>query len=185
MADAYTSKKRSEIMSRIGEVARGHCGIESMHWVLEDTFREVPIDSVRLDPVMVRVLMAQNVMPSPKGRVRSMDCTACGHPQFDAGDAAYLPAAMHTCSECRCQSSKPGRTRNVVANPLPAILAGLAMSAPWEPQEHRLDLLPETLSGPVRTPPQVVRPGGVHCVRRATPRLGRVAPAHGPYIMSL
>lgn len=76
MADTFTSKKRSEIMSRIGEVARGHCGIESMHRVLEDTFREVPIDGVRLDPVMVRVPMAQNVMPSPKGRVRSMDCTA-------------------------------------------------------------------------------------------------------------
>src|SRR3954453_17690247 len=31
---------------------------------IDDTFREVTIDGVRLDPVMLRVLMAQNVMPS-------------------------------------------------------------------------------------------------------------------------
>src|SRR5262249_19533423 len=36
---------------------------------LDDTFREVTIDGIQLDPVMVRVLMAQHVMPSLKGRV--------------------------------------------------------------------------------------------------------------------
>ena len=94
---------------------------------------------------MVRVLMAQNVMPSLKGRVRSMDCPNCGHPGFDAGEAAYVPAPTHTCSECGRQFPTPGRTRNVVANPLPAILAELAKLAPRPPQQHRLDLLPETL----------------------------------------
>ena len=112
---------------------------------IDDTIREVTVDGVRLDPVMVRVLMAQNVMPSLKGRVRSMDCANCGHPQFDAGEAAYLPAAMHTCSECGRQFATPGKTRNTVANPLPAILIDLARLAPRPPQQHRLDLLPETL----------------------------------------
>lgn len=112
---------------------------------IDDTFHEVAIDGIPLDPVMVRVLMAQNVMPSLKGRVRSMDCPNCGHPQFDAGEAAYVPAATHSCSECGRQFSIPGRTRNTVANPLTAILAELAEFAPRPPQEHRLDLLPETI----------------------------------------
>lgn len=112
---------------------------------LDDTFREVTIDGMKLDPAMVRVLMAQNVMPSLKDRVRSMDCPNCGEPGFDAGEAAYVPAPMHTCSECGRQFATPGRMRNVVANPLPAILSDLAKLAPRPPQQHRLDLLPETL----------------------------------------
>jgi hypothetical protein len=112
---------------------------------MDETFREVTIDGIQLDPVMVRVLMAQNVMPSLKGRVRSMGCPNCGHPQFDAGEAAYVPAPTHTCSECGRQFPTPGKTRNAVANPLPAILAELAKLAPRPPQQHQLDLLPETL----------------------------------------
>jgi hypothetical protein len=113
--------------------------------VLDDTFRELTIDGIQLDPVMVRVLMAQNVMPSLKDRVLSIECPNCGQPGFDAGEAAYVPAPMHTCSECGRQFPTPGRTRNAVANPLPAILFELAKLAPRPPQQHRLDLLPETL----------------------------------------
>jgi len=112
---------------------------------VDETFREVTIDGIQLDPVMVRVLMAQNVMPSLKDRVRSMDCPNCGQPGFDAGEAAYVPSPMHTCSECGRQFPTPGRIRNAVANPLPAILAELAKLAPRPPQQHRIDLLPETL----------------------------------------
>ncbi len=112
---------------------------------MDDTFREVTIDGIKIDPVMVRVLMAQKVMPSLKGRIQSMDCPHCGEPGFDAGEAAYVPGPTHICSECGRQFPTPGRTRNVVANPLPDILAELAKMAPREPQEHELNLLPETL----------------------------------------
>lgn len=112
---------------------------------LDDTFREVTIDGIRLDPVAVRMLMAQNVMPSLESRVRSMNCTNCGHSQFDLKEAAYVPLPRHTCSECGRQFPTPGRLRNVVANPLPSILVELSKLAPRTPQEHRLDLLPETL----------------------------------------
>jgi len=112
---------------------------------VDDTFAEVIIDGVRLDPVMVRVLMAQNVLPSLKGRVRSVNCPTCGHSQFDTGEAAYTPSPIHTCSECGNNFATRGRTRNVVANPLPAILTELAKLAPRVPQQHRLELLPETL----------------------------------------
>lgn len=112
---------------------------------LDDTFREVTIDGIRLDPAMVRVLMAQNAMPSLEKRVRSMKCTNCGHSQFDFGEAAYTPLPRHTCSECGHEFRTSGRLRNVVANPLPGILAKLSKLAPRHPQENRLDLLPETL----------------------------------------
>ena len=109
---------------------------------VDETYRHVVIDGVRLDPVMVRVLMAQNVLPLLKDRLRSVNCPNCGHPQFDVGDAAYTPSPTHACSECGCQFSTPGRIRNAVVNPLPAILANLAKLAPRAPQQHRLDLRP-------------------------------------------
>jgi hypothetical protein len=112
---------------------------------IDDTFAEVIIDGVQLDPHMVRVLMAQNVLPSLKGRVRSIACPNCGQPGFDAGEAAYVPLPTHTCPECGSQFPTAGRLRNVVVNPLPAILEELAKKAPRPPQQHRLDLLPETL----------------------------------------
>jgi hypothetical protein len=112
---------------------------------VDDTFAHVIIDGVRLDPVMVRVLMAQNVLPLLKDRVRSVNCPTCGHPQFDAGEAAYTPSPMHTCSQCGREFNTRGRIRNTVANPLPAILADLAKLAPRHPQKQRLDLVPETL----------------------------------------
>jgi hypothetical protein len=89
--------------------------------------------------------MAQNVMPSLKDRVRSIDCSACKRPQFDMGEAAYTPSATHTCSSCGHGIAGPGRLRKTVANPLPAVLEKLAKSAPRKPQQHRLDLRPETL----------------------------------------
>lgn len=112
---------------------------------VDDTFSEVIIDGVELDPHMVRVLMAQNVLPSLGGRVMSLDCPHCDQPGFDAGEAAYVPGSTHTCPECGRQFPTVGRTRNVVVNPLPAILRDLAAFAPRPPQQHRLDLLPETL----------------------------------------
>jgi hypothetical protein len=112
---------------------------------LDETYREVVIDGVRLEAEMVRVLMAQNVMPSLKGRVRSVNCPACKRPQFDKGEAAYAPSATHTCSSCGHDFVASGRLRKAIANPLPAILEGVAKTAPRKPQHHRLDLRPETL----------------------------------------
>jgi hypothetical protein len=112
---------------------------------LDETYRNVVIDGVRLHPQMVRVLMAQSVMPSLKGRVRSVNCPACKHPQFDAGKAAYTPSVTHTCSSCGHEFAASGRLRKTIANPLPAILSELAKTAPRQPQQHRLNLLPETL----------------------------------------
>jgi hypothetical protein len=112
---------------------------------LDETYGRVTIDGIELDPTMVRVLMAQNSLPSLKGRVRSMDCPSCGEPQFSDGEGAFTPAETHSC--VRCGKEFPGRSRfrKTILNPLPRILERLARKAPREPQKHSLDLLPETL----------------------------------------
>jgi hypothetical protein len=46
------------------------------------------------------------------------------------GKAAFVPAPIHPCWEWGRQFTTPGRTRNTVANPLPANLGDLAMLAP-------------------------------------------------------
>ncbi len=136
----WTSAKHEEEGIHVHTFLEGRADPE-----IDDTFHEVTIDDIKLDPHMARVLMAQNAMPSLKGRVRSMDCPHCGQAGFDVGEAAYVPGPTHICSECGRKYPTPGRTRNMVANPLPAILAELAKAAPRNPQEYRLDLLPETL----------------------------------------
>jgi hypothetical protein len=107
---------------------------------VDETFAEVVIDNVRLDPAMVRALMAQNVLPLLKDRVQSANCPNCGYPQFDTGEAAYTPSRSHTCLECGTPFATRGRMRNTVFNPLPAILADIAKLAPRAPQQLRLEL---------------------------------------------
>ncbi len=100
---------------------------------------------IRLDAQMVRLLMAQNVMPSLKNRIRSLDCPKCSSALCAMGTAAYSPSSEQKCSDCGHEFRTPGRIRNVVVNPLVAVLARLTKSAPRDQREHNLELLPETL----------------------------------------
>jgi hypothetical protein len=113
--------------------------------VFDETYGRVIIDGIELDPTMVRVLMAQSSLPSLKGRVRSMDCPSCGEPQFSDGEGAFTPAETHSCVRCGKEFSGRSRFRKTILNPLPRILERLAKKAPQEPQNHSLELLPETL----------------------------------------
>jgi hypothetical protein len=113
--------------------------------VLDDTFSEVRIDDVNLDPLMVRALMAQNALPHVEGRVLPMKCIDCGRPAFDAGEQAFTPAAGRKCSKCGGNLRGPGRLRKTIANPLVEILDRLSVNALRYPQKHSLGFLPETL----------------------------------------
>lgn len=112
---------------------------------LDDTYGTVLIDGVRLDPLMVRVMMAQSVLPSLKNRTMPLICPSCRAPQFSVGNQAFIPTATHRCKACGHEFATPGRLRKAVANPLPGLLMRLAEKAPRRPQHHDLDLLPETL----------------------------------------
>jgi transposase-like protein len=111
----------------------------------DETYSEVTVDGLSLDPSMVRVLMAQNTLPSLRNRVVPIDCPACHQPLFELGDLAFTPTAKHICKRCGHQFTSSGRLRKTIANPLPGILARLANKAPRQPQQHDLGLMPETL----------------------------------------
>lgn len=112
---------------------------------VDETYPRVTIDDVNLDPVMVRVLMAQKTLPYLRGRIASVTCHDCGKAQFSRDEAAYTPIAIHRCSRCGEELSAPGRLRKTVANPLMAILEELAHGAPRSVQTHETELLSETL----------------------------------------
>lgn len=112
---------------------------------LDETYGEVVIDGTKLDPMMVRVLMAQSALPSLKNRLVSLDCPSCGAGHFSIGESAFTPLPTHTCKRCTLEFAAPGRLRKTIGNPMLGILARLGEKAPRTPQRHELDLLPETL----------------------------------------
>ena len=109
----------------------------------DDTFSAVEIDGVRLDPVMVRTLMAQNSLPHLENRVVPLKCDCCGAMEFSAGEQAFAPVAGRPCSNCGGHLSGPTRLRGTIGNPLIATLERLAGTAPRPPQKHATGLLPE------------------------------------------
>jgi hypothetical protein len=111
----------------------------------DDTFAAVEIDGLRLDPIMVRTLMAQNSLPHLESRVVPLKCDSCGAMEFCAGEQAFTPVVGRTCSKCDGHLSGPTRLRRTIGNPLIATLERLAGSAPRAPQKHATGLLPETL----------------------------------------
>ena len=110
----------------------------------DETFGEVTIDGMSLEPSIVRNLMAQTTLPSLKNRVLSIDCPSCHKPHCSEGELAFTPVSTHNCLRCAHQFVTPGRLRKNVANPLLAILARVAKKAPRSPQLFDLDLMPET-----------------------------------------
>lgn len=110
---------------------------------LDDTYAEVTIDGVSLDPEMVRVLMAQNALPHLNNRVISMRCTNCSASEFSVGEAAFTPSVGRKCSACGGSLLRKIRLRKVIANPLVDILNDLAVESPLERQKHSSGLLKE------------------------------------------
>lgn len=113
--------------------------------VIDDTFSKVIIDEVELDPLMVRILMAQKSIPHISGRVLSFNCPHCSNPHFSLGESGFTPNKEHTCNHCKKEFQSKGRLRNVIGNPLIQILTGLEEKAVRKTQKHNTDLLPETL----------------------------------------
>jgi hypothetical protein len=111
----------------------------------DETYAEVIIDGVQLNPEMVRILMAQNALPHIKGRVTCKECPRCGKAQFATAHHAYTPAVDNVCSNCNAKFASSGRLRKTISNPLVAVLDGIAKLAPRPPRQHDIGLIPETL----------------------------------------
>jgi len=112
---------------------------------IDETFSQVKIDGVRLDPEMVRVFMAQSTLPHLMGRISDIHCSKCNQPHFDIGELAFTPHEKHYCMGCGFEMRSHGRWRKTIGNPMVSILARLAENAPRTPQKHQINLLPETL----------------------------------------
>ena len=111
----------------------------------DDTFSAVKVDGVRLDPAMVRTLMAQNSLPHLEARVVPLKCSRCDGMEFSCGEQAFTPVVGRICSKCQGELSGPTRLRRTIGNPLIAMLEQLSASAPRPPQKHATGLLSETL----------------------------------------
>lgn len=113
--------------------------------IIDNTFSKVVIDGVELDPLMVRILMAQNSIPHISGRIKSFNCLHCHSPHFSSGEASFTPGKTHVCNHCQKEFQSKGRLKNIIGNPLIQILYGLEKHAVRKPQKHSVNLLPETL----------------------------------------
>jgi hypothetical protein len=111
---------------------------------LDDTFSALEIDGVKLDPIMVRTLMAQSSLPHLEARVVPLKCSRCGGMEFSCGDRAFTPVVGRICAKCQGELRGPTRLRRTIGNPLIAVLEELSASAPRLPQKHATGLLPET-----------------------------------------
>ncbi len=112
---------------------------------VDETYGSVRIDGVTLEPVMVRLMMAQAVLPSLKDRVTSVVCTSCQKGILSEGEFAFTPVPTHHCNHCGCEVRTSGRVRNVISNPLPRVLTRLTEHAVRAPRKHDLELLTETI----------------------------------------
>ena len=112
----------------------------------DDTFGEVTIDGVSLDPVMVRTLMAQRALPHIENRIVSLTCENCLWSPFYAGEEAFTPKIERTCLRCGGRQRGAGRLRKTISNPMVNVLASLGSNAARIPQMHPSGLLPEAPS---------------------------------------
>jgi transposase-like protein len=112
---------------------------------VDDTYALVEIDGITLEPTLVRTSMGQSALPHIASRVQALSCPACKVPHFDEGALAFTPHAIHSCQNCGTDFKSPNRLKNTIGNPMLATIDELARFAPRTPQQHDLQLIPETL----------------------------------------
>ncbi len=112
---------------------------------IDDTYSSVTVDGIHLDAVQVRVLMAQQSMPSLSGRIVSLTCDHCGRDAFELSRTAFSVEVEQLCAGCGAALKAKGRYRKVVANPVVRLLAELEKCAIRSIQKHSLGFRPEVL----------------------------------------
>jgi len=113
--------------------------------IIDETFSRVTVDGVHLDDVMIRILMAQSALPHIAGRVVSVRCPKCLRSHFDTAENAFTPHEEHYCETCGSKFRSLGRMRKTIGNPMIGTLAELGRNASQPPQQHRSQLLVETI----------------------------------------
>ncbi len=117
--------------------------IDDAQPVVDETFSRVVVDGLWLDPVVVRIWMAQAALPHLRGRILSAICPSCETPKFCVGESGFVPSRSHVCDSCGREFSPRCRARKTILNPLPEALERLAERAPRCPQSHDVGILPD------------------------------------------
>ena len=112
---------------------------------IDDTYAQVTIDGITLDPEQVRHYMAQSAMPHLEGRVISLACPSCGHDHFDKGELAFTPHIEHLCEQCGTVFQSPSQLKKTISNPFAAIRQYLATKTKRTLRNDPLGLRPETI----------------------------------------
>lgn len=86
--------------------------------VHDDTFGEVTIDGVAIDPHLARVLTAQSALRYLRGRLAAVRCEKCEATHSDLDAEALDPHVQHHCHQCGASMIAVGRRRLVVSNAL-------------------------------------------------------------------
>jgi transposase-like protein len=106
---------------------------------LDETYGSVRIDGVVIDPLMVRLHMAQQVLPSLRQRLSVVTCPTCESAQFDVGEDAYTPRSSRHCSQCGEGFSTESE---LISNPVLTTFSELEKFAQGRRQHYVLELPP-------------------------------------------
>ena len=91
----------------------------------DDTFAEIVVDGLALDPAMVRAYMAQSTLAHLRGCVVDLSCPDCGTGHFDRAEFAFTPHEFHTCERCGEEFRGRNGSQQTIGNPIVSILARL------------------------------------------------------------
>ncbi len=112
---------------------------------VDDTYAEVIIDGIELDPAQVRHYMAQSAMPHLEGRFIALNCPKCGEPHFDQGADAFTPHIDHCCQRCGTIFQARQQIKKTIGNPFVAVRTLLASKTSRALRHDRLGLRQETI----------------------------------------
>ena len=133
----------SQLREEEGIHVHAFAGVDDARPVVDETFSRVVVDGLCLDPLVVRVSMAQAALPHLRGRILSAFCPSCKTPKFCGGKSAFAPSRSHICDSCGEEFSPRCRARKTILNPLWETLEHLAERAPRRPQNHDIGILPD------------------------------------------
>jgi transposase-like protein len=90
---------------------------EDVPWI-DETYSSVELEGHVLDPVQVRLLMAQLAVPAIAKRLVPARCPRCDQTQFDEGINGAVPRRERRCTQCGTEFVATGRRKIVISNPM-------------------------------------------------------------------
>lgn len=121
-----------------------HCyGPSKIEPEIDETYDNLTIDGILIDPDQLRILMAQQALPHLHGRIAALECSHCHQLHMDTGRDAHTPHLEHNCGHCSKTFVPNGMRRKLVSNPSLAVLKKLEAFALHPRKIIQTGFLPE------------------------------------------